>query len=257
LTVSNRIVPKVFNFKAHPRHVQALIAGSIDVVNLANNHVLDYDVEGLLETLKTLDRAGIRHVGAGQNRTEAKKPVILERKGVRIAICGYTDNEPGWIASQRPGTNYITVGDVQTVKEDIEKLLSDVDILIVTIHWGPNMVEQPPSDFIQFAHDLIDMGVDIVHGHSAHIFQGVEWYKKGLILYDTGDFIDDYYVDPLLRNDRSFFFKVRVTKEGIHSLEMTPTIISNFQATLATGAEKEAILQRMQQLSKSLGIVRE
>lgn len=253
LTNSDKIVPKVFNFKADPQKVAALQKARIDVVNLANNHVLDFDIEGLLETLKTLDQADILHVGAGKNRDESRKPVILKRKGVKIGIIGYSDNEPGWIARERKsGIHYIEVGDLKTVLEDILPLKEQVDVVIVSIHWGPNMQEYPTSDFIEFAHALIDHGVSIIHGHSAHIFQGYEVYHGGLILYDTGDFIDDYYVDPLLRNDRSFLFLVQVSKRGFEKLELLPTHIENFSVHFAKGKEAEEIHQRMSYLSSHL-----
>lgn len=250
LTTSEKEVIKTFNFKSHPSHVESLKRASIDIVNLANNHVLDYSEEGLLETLDTLDKAGIKHVGAGRNITEAVEPIILEKKGIRVGFLGCTDNEPGWIATKsKPGVRYISVGDVEEIKEDIQKLRKQVDLLILSIHWGPNMRERPTRSFINFAHHLIDLGVDIIHGHSAHIFQGVEIYNKKLILYDTGDFVDDYYVDPVLRNDRSFFFIVEANKQGVLSLQLIPTLISNFQVNHAPIDITKASLQRMSELS--------
>lgn len=253
LTTSSRLVPKVFNFKADPKKVQALVDASIHVVNLANNHVLDYSEEGLLETLQTLDQAGIQHVGAGRNLKEASHPVIVARQGITVGILGCTDNEPTWLATKtRPGTKYLEVGDLDAIRKDILDLRPRVDILILSIHWGPNMRERPSRQFVQFAHDLIDLGVDLIHGHSAHIFQGVEVYKGKFILYDTGDFIDDYYVDPYLRNDRSFLFQVRCSKKGIQSLELLPALIQNFRVNQAKGQEVQKILQQMQKLSQEM-----
>lgn len=256
LTHSEKIVPKVFNFKADPSKVAVLKEAHIDVVNLANNHVLDYDTPGLLETLQTLDEAKIVHVGAGKDLSDARKPVILERKGIKIGILGYSDNEPSWLAQKdRPGIAYIQVGDLTTVLEDIAPLKQKVDIRIVSLHWGPNMRERPTPAFVNFAHQLIDAGVDIIHGHSAHIFQGVEEYHGGLILYDTGDFVDDYYVDPLLRNDLSFFFRVKVSKKGYESLELIPTRITNYRVNKAKPKDAERILQRMRLLSSEFSTV--
>ncbi len=298
LTACEEAVPKVFNFKADPSKVEVLSKARIDVVNLANNHVLDYTEAGLLETLETLDRADIMHVGAGCNREEARKPVILRRKEITFGIIGYTDNEPGWKAEKnKPGVHYIEVGDLapishhlsdnshtlsphlvsqqgrsvshehypcpagrqsattgeryvqrsgekwglETVLDDIKPLEARVDVLIVSLHWGPNMREHPSRQFVDFAHALIDNGVDIIHGHSAHIFQRFEEYHGGLILYDTGDFVDDYYVDPLLHNDRSFLFLVQVSKEGYQKLELIPVKIEDFCVQKAKGREAEKI----------------
>lgn len=207
LTLCEKKVCKTFNFKSDPKHVAVLTEGAISAVNLANNHILDYSEEGLLDTLEALDHAKIQHVGAGKNKDEAIRPVIIHRHGITIGILGCTDNEPSWAAKDiHPGIFYLRVGDVEKVLSVITKLRSEVDILIFSMHWGPNMQERPLPHFQKFAHDLIDIGVDVFHGHSAHIFQGVEVYKNKLILYDTGDFVDDYAIDPFFRNDRSFFF---------------------------------------------------
>lgn len=247
-------VPKVFNFRSDPSHVASLQAASIDVCSLANNHILDFGEEGLLETLQVLDEAGIAHVGAGGTWGEATKPAILTKKGIRIGILGYTDNEPPWKAtSERPGIAYCKVGDVETIAADLIPLRNEVDLLIVSLHWGPNMVEAPSRQFVQFAHALIDLGADLIHGHSAHIFQGVEIYKGKPILYDTGDFVDDYAVDPLLRNDRSFYFLIEANKKGIQTVRPIPTRISNFQVNRAQGVEAEEIRERMRLLSKAMG----
>jgi poly-gamma-glutamate capsule biosynthesis protein CapA/YwtB (metallophosphatase superfamily) len=253
LTTSSQLVPKVFNFKADPHKVQSLIDASIHVANLANNHVLDYSQEGLLETLTTLDQAGIQHIGAGKNINEASSPALFAINGIKIGILGCTDNEPSWLATEKkPGIKYLEVGDLETISNAIVELRSKVDILILSIHWGPNMRERPVKKFVQFAHDLIDLGVDLIHGHSAHIFQGVEIYQEKLILYDTGDFVDDYYVDPMLRNDRSFLFLVECNKKGIQRLRLIPVLIQNFQVNKAKENEAKEIMKRMQLLSREM-----
>jgi len=222
LTHSTKKVPKVFNFKASPDRVQILKEANIDIVDLANNHSLDFEVEGLHETIAVLDAAGITHVGAGATIAAAKKPVIIEKKGIRIGIIGCTDNEPEWKATEnKPGTNYVNINDAQSVDElckNIKELRPQVDIVVLTIHWGPNMRKHPSAEFVAAAHKLIECGVDIFHGHSAHILQGIELYKNALIMYDTGDFVDDYMVTPSKRNDHSALFLVTIDKNGIQGV---------------------------------------
>lgn len=257
LTTSTHKVPKVFNFKADPDKVQTLKMGTIHVVNLANNHILDFGESGLQETISTLNKAGIAHVGAGDTIEAARKSAIITKNNIKIGILGYTDNEPDWKAtSTKPGINYIQIGDIDTIKEDIKKIRPNVDLLIISLHWGPNMKERPSKEFIDFAHQIIDTGADIIHGHSAHIFQGIQRYKNKLILFDTGDFVDDYAVDPKLRNDRSLLFNVTISKENdktyIKKLDLVPLLIDNMQVNLATGAQKEAIEQRITMLTQEL-----
>lgn len=178
LTKSDKKVLKVFNFKADIDKIKTLLKARIDVVNLANNHTLDFSEEGLVETIEVLNKSEIKHVGAGINEEEARKEVIMVKNKMKIGVIGYTDNEPGWKATDKPGINYIEAEDIEKIRKDIKKLKRKVDVLIITIHWGPNMVERPPQKFINFAHRAIDFGADIIHGHSAHIFQGIEIYKK-------------------------------------------------------------------------------
>ena len=254
LTTSNKAVPKVFNFKSNPENVQTLKEARIDVVTLANNHILDFDVEGMKETLTTLDRAGTLHVGAGLNLAKAQQPVIISKNDIIIGIVGYTDNEPGWkAAADKPGTNYIHVGTHKHVIEEIKELKKKVNILIFTIHWGPNMVQRPSKTFQAFAHSMIDAGVDIFHGHSAHIFQGIEIYKNKVIFYDTGDFVDDYYVTPSLRNDRSFLFLVEVDRQEIRGVQLVPVLVSHMQVNKAVDKDKEEMVKRMKALSQPFG----
>lgn len=257
LTNSNKKVYKVFNFKATPDRIKTLEEACVTVVNLANNHILDFSEEGLIETIQTLDNSGIKHTGAGRNENEAEKPVILTVKNSTLGMLGFTDNEPGWKAgNSASGVNYIDISNADDCKKAltaISTLDKKTDLVIVSIHWGPNMNEEPERNFIDFAHAMIEHGADIIHGHSAHNFQGIEIYRHKLILYDTGDFVDDYSVDPYFRNDHSFFFKVEASQQGIEKVVLIPVLISKYQVNLASGEDYKWSIQRMQKLSSKFG----
>lgn len=247
---------KVFYFRADPVAIKILRKAKIDYVSLANNHVLDFGIEGLEDTIRHLDEAGILHAGAGLNHGQAKKPAMFQVKGTKIAILSFTDNESGWKASEtQPGTNYLPIGDAgwRELEPQIKEAKKMADFVIVSGHWGPNMVQRPTRAFQDFAHRIIDAGADIFHGHSAHLFQGIEKYKDKLILYDTGDFVDDYYVDPSLRNDETFLVKVKIIAKEIKEVKLIPALISEFQVNKANGEDKERILTKMTGLCKELG----
>jgi poly-gamma-glutamate synthesis protein (capsule biosynthesis protein) len=236
----------------------------IDGCSLANNHTLDFEEQGLLDTLEHLDAAGIRHAGAGRNREEAADPAILTLPADhtrRVALLAFTDNEPPFAAGiDRPGTNYLPVSLKPEVLRRVKRTVSyvremGVGTVIFSNHWGPNMVQRPKEIFRRFARAVIDRGVDIYYGHSAHVFQGVEIYRGKPILYDTGDFIDDYAVDPKFRNDWSFFFQVSVEEGRFERLDLTPVKLSYARVDLATGGERESILDRMERLSAEMGTV--
>jgi poly-gamma-glutamate capsule biosynthesis protein CapA/YwtB (metallophosphatase superfamily) len=218
----------------------------------------------LLDTLEHLDAAGIRHAGAGRNREEAADPAILTvpaNDTRRVALLAFTDNEPPFAAgTDRPGTNYLPVSLRPDVLRRVERAVSyvrqmGVDTVIFSNHWGPNMVQRPKEIFRRFARAVIDRGVDIYYGHSAHVFQGVEIYRGKPILYDTGDFVDDYAVDPKMRNDWSFLFQVSVEAGRFERLDLTPVKLSYARVDRATGGERDAILDWMERLSAEMGTV--
>src|SRR5215217_8667961 len=254
--------PKVFHFRAKPSAIETLRAAQIDACSLANNHTLDFEEEGLLDTLEHLDAAGIRHAGAGRNQEEAADPAIFTMRvdhTSRVALLAFTDNEPPFAAGTvHPGTNYLPISLKPDTLRQVERAVSNVcemgvDTVIFSNHWGPNMVQRPKEIFRRFARAVIDRGVDIYSGHSAHVFQGVEIYGGKPILYDTGDFIDDYAVDPELRNDWSFLFHVSVEAGELRRLELFPVILPYARVELAGGTEREAILGRMESLSAEMG----
>src|SRR5215211_4601514 len=254
---------KVFHFRTPPSAIETLRTARIDACSLANNHILDFEEQGLLDTLEHLDATGIRHAGAGRNREEAADPAILtvppDRH--RVALLAFTDNEPPFAAgTDRPGTNYLPVSLQPEVLLRVEGAVAavrdmGVETVIFSNHWGPNMVRRPREHFRRFARAVIDLGVDIYYGHSAHVFQGVEIYRGKPILYDTGDFIDDYAVKPRMRNDWSFLFRVSAEEGRFERLELTPVKLSYARVDLAKGGEREKILDRMERLSAEMGTV--
>lgn len=246
--------PKVYHFQAAPKAIEVLHRANIRCVSLANNHSLDYEIQGLLDTLSYLDNGGIVHAGAGKNQAEAERPAVVTIKNQKIGFIALTDNEPPFAAqADRPGTNYLEINTEPDTLGRLEKAIATLkedgaSLVVMSLHWGPNMAQSPPRHFRDFAHAAIDRGVHLIHGHSAHIFQGVEVYRSGLILYDTGDFIDDYAVDPLLRNDWSFIFLVEMEFGRIHRLRLIPVRLEYTRTNLAIGKEFDVIRGRMRRL---------
>ena len=253
---------KMFHFRADPEAVRVLQAAHIDACALANNHILDYEEQGLRDTLHILDATGIRHAGAGANAAEAATPAILEAHGdspCRVALLSYTDNEPDFAATfEYSGTNYLEVSlhaeTLTRIAENIAQARAQgADLVVFSNHWGANFVERPSPEFRSFAKRVIELGADIYHGHSAHICQGIEIYQGKPILYDTGNFIDDYAVHPRLRNDRSCLFKLMFKKGKLCRIELLPVSLSVARVALASGKEFEAICARMEMLCAEFG----
>ncbi|MFN2420596.1 MAG: CapA family protein, partial [Gemmatimonadota bacterium] len=252
--------PKVFHFRAPPDAVDVLHAAGIRMVSLANNHVLDFEVEGFLDTLRHLDEAGIARAGAGRDIAEASRPAVVEAGDRRIAMIAATDNESEWAAGPNtPGVQWRRFApDEARSLEMVERGVRDAreagaDLIVLSLHWGPNMVPRPPARFRAFARAVIERGVDVLHGHSAHIFQGVGVHRGRPILYDTGDTLDDYAVDPVLRNDQSLVFVLDVDPEGPRELTLIPIRLRYAEVGLAKGRDLEEIQARIVARSTELG----
>lgn len=245
--------PKVFHFRTDAKNISALQAAGINVVSLANNHTLDYEFEAMFEMLQILDGAGIHHAGAGANIDDASRPALFEIQGSKIGFISFTDNEPDWAATaERPGVFHVPVNledeRARRLLELIQQTKKEVHWMIVSAHWGPNWGYRPRPSHIPFAKALIDHGADVVFGHSGHVFQGIQIYKGRPILYSTGDFIDDYAVDEIERNDQSFIFFAEISRDKILRLWLRPTVIKKYRARLAKESAAGGIAKKMQNL---------
>lgn len=241
---------KAFYFGAEPEAVEALRLGGADFACLANNHAADFGMAGLLETARVLDEAGIAHAGAGANSAEATEPARLEAEGVRIGITAFADHPEEWAAAaDKPGINYVPVSTNEAVMRRIEEAIraarQNADFVVFTIHWGPNMRSRPTRDFRDFARAVVSAGADLFWGHSAHLVQGVEFWKGKPILYDTGDFVDDYAVDSELRNDLSALFLITIRPPQVIGVEAVPVAISDMQVNLARGTQRARFLRHL------------
>jgi poly-gamma-glutamate synthesis protein (capsule biosynthesis protein) len=281
---------KVFHFRADPEAIEVLKTAGIDYVSLANNHVLDYDIEALEETLELLDKNGILHSGAGRNLNEAVQPAIIKydikiqgnsngtiyqnisinngkkiksRNFVRVGIISLTDNQPEWEATMATaGVNYIPITlypevYINRLQFCIENVKKNSDIVVVSCHVGPHYRENPDAAYIKFAHKIIDLGADIYWGHSNHMPQGIEIYRNKIIMYDCGDFIDDYAINTHYRNDLSFIFLMHFDDQAnyntlnkknsllIKEIEIIPTKIHGFKTNIAMLNDADIAIDRM------------
>ncbi|HEU5349205.1 MAG TPA: CapA family protein [Ktedonobacterales bacterium] len=252
--------PKAFHFRSDARNSAVLRAAHIDIVSLANNHALDYGMEALADTITLLDAAAIRHAGAGSTLEEAAQLATAETFVGKIGLLAFSDNEPVWEArSGEPGILYVPVdlADIRATHlfERVRQARAMVDFLIVSAHWGSNWGYIPPPEHVRFGRALIDAGADTVFGHSSHVCRGVEIYRGRPILYGAGNFIDDYAVDLVERNDESCIFVLETDQHRPHHLQMYPSVIEDFHARLAPNPWAEDIARKLQRLCADLGTV--
>jgi poly-gamma-glutamate capsule biosynthesis protein CapA/YwtB (metallophosphatase superfamily) len=253
--VKGRPLPnKQIWFRAAPEAVEILKAAGVDGVTVANNHIMDYDEENFLETLERLDAAGIRHVGGGKNIAEARRPLVLEAKGLKIAFLGYSQfadlffdwGYPRSFAATetRPGVPHVQD---DWLAADIQAARAVADVVAVTFHWGDEFQNYPNVEQQRLARLCIDQGADLVLGYHPHAIQGFELYKGGFIAYSTGNFIMDRQDTDLARE--SMILDFQVSKAGVRSVSVQPIWIRDEQPYIMTGAEGERLLQKMRTIS--------
>jgi poly-gamma-glutamate capsule biosynthesis protein CapA/YwtB (metallophosphatase superfamily) len=242
---------KPFFFGAPPRAADFLARLGVDCVTLANNHALDFGYEALLDTFEHLRAAGVAFAGAGASLAEARRPVILHAGDLRLGVVAFGDHPAEFAAGpDKPGIAYADLRG-QGVPEWVLAAMPalQAEVRLVSPHWGPNMAAEPLPLVRKGARALVDAGATLVAGHSAHVFQGVE----GRILYDLGDFLDDYAVDPALRNDLGLLFLVTVDEQGPHRIEAVPLKLEYCYTRLASREEAAWISHRFRTLCRAFG----
>lgn len=250
LTVHDSPWPeKGINYRMHPKNIKLLTSAGIDICSLANNHTLDWERAGLIETIETLKESGIVVVGAGKNVKEASAPGIITVHGGRLIVLAHGARSSGiprsWAAQENFSGINILPEDIEASLELITKQVARVkqenDVVLFSVHWGGNWGYKIPVDHRKLAHELIDKaGVDIVHGHSSHHPLGIEVYKDKLIIYGAGDFINDYEGitgdHDNYRGELSlmYFPEINQVNGALISLKMVPMEIKNFRLNHAS-----------------------
>jgi poly-gamma-glutamate capsule biosynthesis protein CapA/YwtB (metallophosphatase superfamily) len=230
----------------------AITAAGIDICTLANNHVLDWGYEGLEETLRTLNKSGVKGAGAGRDLVAAATPATVEVPGKgRVHVFSFGDQSSGippeWGAARKqPGVNLLPdLSDqtAQAIGDSVRKVKEEGDVVIASIHWGGNWGFDIPGAHRRFAHRLIDSsGIDIIHGHSSHHVKGIEIYRDKPIIYGCGDFITDYEGIGSHKEYRGdlglmYFAYVNALDGRLKELRLIPTRMRRFQVTRPSTAD--------------------
>lgn len=247
---------KNFNFRARPELVGALVAGGVDVVSLANNHLMDYGAQGLVDTLVTLETARIPYFGAGRNLAEARRPAILTVGGLRVAFLGYfflgeRNIEPPevYATETTPGVagHFSDVDAMERMlREDVLAAKQQADIVLPFFHWGREGTYTPEPYQVRLAHAAIEAGASGVLGSHPHVLQSMELFQGAPVVYSLGNFVFGGNWNP--RDKRSALWKARFGPGGYLSSEVLPLRTDRFpelpfQPVPVTGAEAEDVLR--------------
>lgn len=238
-----RLPGKPFFFRGPPVAARALRSLGIGAATVANNHALDYEEVALRDTLANLSARGIACCGAGPDLHAARAGAVVEAGSSRVGLVAFTDHPVQYAAgdgqwgvahaslySQTPPWLLEAVGD----------LAARCDHVIAFAHWGPNMTTEPAAWQQRAARELQAAGASLVAGHSAHVFHGVGW-ERAPVLFDLGDALDDYRVDPVLRNDLGL---LAIWRPGV-ALELVGLRLRYCRTGLAEGADADWIASRL------------
>jgi hypothetical protein len=248
--------------RSPPRGIINMADAGFDVVSFANNHSLDWGQEAFLETMELLEENKIEYTGAGRNIAEARKPAILERKGIRFAFLSYaSEYKWGWTAGDsRPGIATVRVHPLYAPphvnKEEMEAMMMDIkgakekaDVVIVSDHWGVSggITLTPHQEAI--GHACIDAGADLVLGGHPHVLQGIEIYKGKILCYSLGNFVFGMDFESMLCN---FIF----SKDGVKKAFFYPIVPNALRQPEIQPPESEKfkiISERMNKLCREVG----
>jgi poly-gamma-glutamate synthesis protein (capsule biosynthesis protein) len=216
---------KKFTLRAGPLAAAALRQAGVRVVTLANNHSMDFGPLALQDTLAALDENGILSTGAGMNLDDARAPAILKIKGKTLAFLSYSLTFPlEFFASEnQPGT---APGYSDYVKTDIEKARQLADLVIVSFHWGAELMTAAKDYQVELGHQAIDWGADLVLGHHPHVLQELEIYNGRLIAYSLGNFV---FGSESNRTNTSMILLLTFQDNTLVRVEAVPLDVNNYR----------------------------
>jgi poly-gamma-glutamate capsule biosynthesis protein CapA/YwtB (metallophosphatase superfamily) len=257
-------LPKNFNFRARRELVEILKSGSVDAVTLANNHLMDYGAIGVTDTMDSLDDAGLLLFGAGRDLAEARRPLIVERSGVKIGFIGWYFQDARDMLEPRalyagehsPGVAgcYTDLACMRAmIESDLAQLVPKVDAAIPFFHWGHEGSTEVRDYQIELAHRCVDLGCRAVLGAHPHRVQGIEVYRGAPIFYSLGNFAFGGNKDP--EDKLGAIARLRVPKQEALEADVVPIQVTDwpsaaFQPFALEGDAKNAALAHIAELSR-------
>ena len=245
-------VDRTYSYRVHPRLAHTLKAAGLNVMQLANNHLMDCGAGGVLETLAAVQNAGILPLGGGRDTESAHRPVILsDERNMRIGLLGYYWNRRCAAMGHLPGGAMDTP---ERIERDIKALRERADRVVVSFHWGIPYDKNPSNNDREKARWAIDCGADVVVGHHPHVLQPIEVYRGCPIYYSVGNFAfgsGNSKAEGMLVALR---FEASSTISSIYPLYVKnrdPRV--NYQVKVMRGTSARRTLERLAELSGRFG----
>ncbi len=243
---------KKFTFRAKPTSVSFLNDMGVDIVSLANNHAYDYGETAFLDTMETLENAGITYVGAGRNLQEARRPVYYIINNMKIAIVAATQIEkldhPDTKGATDSSAGVFRCWNGDNLLETVKEAKANSDFVIVYLHWGNE--NETPIDWAQEkqAPEVVEAGADLVIGAHPHCLQKIGVIQGVPVMYSLGNFwFNSKTIDTGM-------IKITLDENGLQSYQFIPCIQTGSQTMLLQGEEKKRVIDYMQSLSGGVHI---
>jgi poly-gamma-glutamate synthesis protein (capsule biosynthesis protein) len=242
ITTATEKVEKKFNFKMRPEYGAILLDAGVTLVNSANNHVFDYGLRGIEDTMRYLDSLGIPYTGVGRNLKESRRPVIIEKKGRKVGFLGYFGGGDFAASGDRAG---FAPRYARFIVEDVKKLKKSVDYVVVNFHWGVERAALPDDWQVTLARRVVDAGADLIIGHHPHVLQGIERYNGSVIAYSLGNFV---FGGNSLHSYETAVLKVSLSDAGAE-VELIPVSIRRWQPQPSVGSVRDTVLNLVRERS--------
>jgi poly-gamma-glutamate synthesis protein (capsule biosynthesis protein) len=246
-------VKKMYRLRVNPAAARALVPSGLDVVSLANNHMMDFGETALADTVKHLDSWRIKHAGGGADLEEAREPARFVAAGTEVVFLAYCAWYPAPIHARKDRAGVAPL-DRDLILEDIRKHKREDNVVLVSLHWGVQHTDRATRGQVRLAHDIIDTGADAILGHHPHRPQEVEIYNGGPIAYSLGNFLFGYY-NKIYRNNIALVLEFEGS--SLASARILPIAGKNgrirFQPHVLTGGEGLAVLKHVARISKRFG----
>jgi hypothetical protein len=232
------------------------------VINLANNHMMDYGEQGLNETVSALKKHDLNFIGAGRNYREANQELSCTVNNRKVAFISYTSDAPHIraIIATDSTAGCAAYTDLNVVLKKIQELKQTANTVCVLLHWGYEFHQYPTPDQVKIAHSMADAGADLIIGHHPHVIQGIELYNRSLIAYSLGNlFFPDFrsvnnriqYVKPI---SKEFMILIsELSTDGHIRYESVGGILDeSYRLRVHEGKKKVAFLENQKALSEPL-----
>lgn len=221
----------------------------VNIGSLANNHIADYGKQGLKDTISVLEAHNIAWVGAGWSPEEARRPLIIDRGGLRVGILALAQPECSAASRLGWGAGVLEDGYAPSYMESLSK---QVDIAMAYLHYGVEFSEYPTPRQVRLSRGLVDAGAKLVIGHHPHVPQGYEWYKNGFIAYSLGNFIFDMADGPHRFSRLGLMVQAEFKDNSLKDIKIIPVDTRGETTKVLAAEEKKEAERHLMRLSEVL-----